>query len=62
VGESSPTQSPQLRDVTDAADGHRGAGAGDDGVAASVDAVDLSKKGHFAYFFTKEFYIILVLG
>ena len=27
-----------------------------------VDAVDESKKGHFAYFKTKEFYYVMLLG
>ena len=33
---------------------------GGDGAAA--DIVDTSKKGFFAYFRTKEFYIVLLLG
>lgn len=40
---------------------------GDDGRSASdrvdvADAVDSSKQGYFAYFHTKEFYIVLILG
>ncbi|OJD18760.1 hypothetical protein AJ78_01231 [Emergomyces pasteurianus Ep9510] len=31
-------------------------------VADTADIVDKSKKGYFAYFLTKEFYIVLILG
>jgi solute carrier family 35 protein F1/2 len=35
---------------------------GNGGTAVAADLVDSSKKGFLAYFHTKEFYAILVLG
>ncbi|KAK2800682.1 hypothetical protein FQN50_008066 [Emmonsiellopsis sp. PD_5] len=49
------------RDLSNAASDTEGGGEGGHDVAAA-DVVDESKKGYFAYFLTKEFYIVLVLG
>lgn len=35
---------------------------GDEEALAPADQVDTKKKGFFAYFKTKEFYIVLLLG
>jgi solute carrier family 35 protein F1/2 len=37
-------------------------GNGNGGMAVAADLVDSSKKGFLAYFHTKEFYAILILG
>ncbi|PGH01986.1 solute carrier family 35, member F1/2 [Blastomyces parvus] len=39
-----------------------GAGAGAGTGVAVAEAVDKSKKGYFAYFRTREFYVVLILG
>ena len=39
-----------------------GLGSDDLGGQSTIDAVDDSKKGFFAYFKTRDFYIVLVLG
>ncbi|KAK2781980.1 hypothetical protein FQN53_000230 [Emmonsiellopsis sp. PD_33] len=47
------------RDLSNAASDTEG---GAEGGPAAADVVDESKKGYFAYFLTKEFYIVLFLG
>ncbi|EQL29532.1 hypothetical protein BDFG_07843 [Blastomyces dermatitidis ATCC 26199] len=43
-------------------DGGQARTSGTDTAAPAADAVDKSKKGYFAYFRTREFYIVLILG
>jgi solute carrier family 35 protein F1/2 len=52
-------ESPQLRESPDVPNvgGHV-----DRDEETAADVVDSSKKGFFAYFLTKEFYIVVVLG
>ena len=41
---------------------YSGSTGGNDQVSDVADAVDSSKGGYFAYFRTKEFYIVLIRG
>lgn len=62
------TTSPQPEIRTSLDKGPSGSGSregecGDRGDGSDVaEAVDSSKQGYFAYFHTKEFYIVLILG
>ncbi|OAX78210.1 hypothetical protein ACJ72_07485 [Emergomyces africanus] len=58
-----PKASDDVNHATDLCRGSHGVDGEDEGpVAVPADIVDKSKKGYFAYFLTREFYLVLILG